>query len=96
MLRVLPALRAVPLTSSTHGATALLDGEVPAARVHSLQQRLPTLTRGEGVLDSDFARYEQVRHGVPTRPRSDHNPLDRKEYLLRVQRRVTSSGSGTS
>jgi len=95
-LRLLPTLRAVPLTSSTHGATATLDGELPAAQVHSLQQRLPTLTRGEGVLESDFARYEQVRGTVPTRRRTDHNPLDRKEYLLRVQRRVTSSGSGSS
>jgi len=93
---MLPALRAVPLTSSTHGAAAILDGEVPAAQVHSLHQRLPTLTRGEGALDSDFARYEQVRRSVPTRPRTDHNPLDRKEYLLRVQRRVTSSGAGSS
>jgi ribosomal protection tetracycline resistance protein len=96
MLRLLPTLRAVPLTSSTNGATATVEGEVPAAHVHSLQQRLPTLTRGEGVLDSDFARYEQVRHAVPTRPRTDHNPLDRKEYLLRVQRRVTSSRSGSA
>jgi ribosomal protection tetracycline resistance protein len=95
-LRLLPTLRAVPLMSSTHGATATLEGELPAAQVHSLQQRLPTLTRGEGVLDSDFARYEQVRGPVPTRQRTDHNPLDRKEYLLRVQRRVTSSGSGAS
>ena len=96
VLRMLPALRAVPLTSSTHGAAAILDGEVPAAQVHSLHQRLPTLTRGEGALDSDFARYEQVHRSVPTRPRTDHNPLDRKEYLLRVQRRVTSSGAGSS
>jgi ribosomal protection tetracycline resistance protein len=96
VLRTLPTLRAVPLTSAVHGATATLDGEVPAAQVHSLQQRLPTLTRGEGVLDSDFARYDQVHGAVPTRPRTDNNPLDRKEYLLRVQRRVTSSGSGTS
>ncbi|HEY3087999.1 MAG TPA: translation factor GTPase family protein [Jatrophihabitantaceae bacterium] len=93
-LRMLPTLRAVPLTSSTLGATAMLDGEIPAAHVHSLRRRLPTLTRGEGVLDNDFARYEQVHNAVPTRPRTDQNPLDRKEYLLRVQRRVTSSGSG--
>jgi ribosomal protection tetracycline resistance protein len=26
---------------------------------------------------------------IPARPRSDHNPLNRKEYLLHVQRRVT-------
>jgi ribosomal protection tetracycline resistance protein len=29
-----------------------------------------------------------VRAPAPSRARSDHNPLDRKEYLLHVQRRV--------
>jgi ribosomal protection tetracycline resistance protein len=53
-----------------------------------LQQRLPALTRGEGVLDSAFERYDPVRGPVPQRPRTDHNPLDRKEYLLRVVRRA--------
>ena len=32
-----------------------------------------------------------VTHGpVPARPRTDHNPLDRREYLLNVTRRVGS------
>jgi ribosomal protection tetracycline resistance protein len=56
--------------------------------VHELQQQLPGLTRGEGVLESAFDRYRPVRGQVPDRPRSDHNPLDRKEYLLQVTRRV--------
>jgi ribosomal protection tetracycline resistance protein len=46
------------------------------------------LTRGEGVLECAFAHYQSVRGTVPTRPRTDHNPLDRKEYLLHVMRRV--------
>jgi ribosomal protection tetracycline resistance protein len=25
---------------------------------------------------------------IPTRPRTDHNPLNRKEYLLHVTRRL--------
>jgi ribosomal protection tetracycline resistance protein len=29
-----------------------------------------------------------VRGDVPDRPRTDHNPLNRKEYLLHVQRGV--------
>ena len=66
----------------------MLEGEIPAARVHELQQQLPALTRGEGVLESAFDRYQPVRGTIPTRPRTDHNPLDRKEYLLRVTRRV--------
>ena len=54
----------------------------------TLQQQLPALTRGEGVLESAFDHYRPVRGPAPSRPRTDHNPLDRKEYLLHVQRRV--------
>jgi len=88
VLPVLGRLRAVPRTTAVQGSSCLLEGEVPAARVHELGQRLPAPTRGEGVLESGFERYEPVRGLVPTRPRTDHNPLDRKEYLLRVMRRV--------
>ncbi|MET9144692.1 translation factor GTPase family protein [Streptomyces sp. NPDC004042] len=89
LLPVLAALHAVPRTTRTRGAVCVLEGEVPAARVHALEQRLPGLTRGEGELDSAFERYAPVRSGpVPERPRTDHNPLDRKEYLLNLTRRV--------
>ena len=47
--------------------------------------------RGEGVLESAFDHYREVRGTVPERARLDHNPLDRKEYLLRVLRRVPTS-----
>jgi len=73
---------------STPDSLCVLDGEIPAARVHELEQALPALTRGEGVLECAFDHYRPVRGPAPSRPRSDHNPLDRKEYLLHVQRRV--------
>ncbi|MFG2729359.1 GTP-binding protein [Streptomyces canus] len=89
LLPVLAALRAVPQTTETRGDRCVLEGAVPAARVHALEQRLPGLTRGEGELESGFDHYAPVSHGtVPRRPRSDHNPLNRKEYLLNVTRRV--------
>jgi ribosomal protection tetracycline resistance protein len=55
-----------------------------------LEEQLPGLTRGEGVLDAAFSYYQPVRASVPSRPRTDHNPLNREEYLLRVARRVGS------
>ena len=61
---------------------------MPAARVHELQQQLPSLSRGEGVLECVFARYLPVRGPVSTRPRSDFNPLNRKEYMLHVMQRI--------
>ena len=85
---VLARLRAVPQTQEMRGSSYVLEGEIPAARVHELQQQLPALTRGEGVLESGFDRYQPVSGPIPTRPRTDHNPLDRKEYLLHVVRRV--------
>ncbi len=88
MLPVLARLRAVPDTPAMRGSSCLLEGEVPAAQVHELTQQVPALTRGEGVLESAFDRYQPVRGTIPTRPRSDHNPLNRKEYLLHVARRV--------
>jgi ribosomal protection tetracycline resistance protein len=85
---VLSRLRAIPLTQDTRGSAYVLEGELPAARVHGLQQQLPALTRGEGVLESAFERYQPVGGTIPTRPRTDQNPLNRKEYLLHVTRRV--------
>ncbi len=86
---VLARLHAVAQTQEMRGPSCTLEGEVPAARVHELERRLPALTRGEGaLLECAFDRYEAVRGAIPTRPRSDHNPLDRKEYLLHVARRV--------
>ncbi|HEY2174895.1 MAG TPA: translation factor GTPase family protein [Mycobacteriales bacterium] len=85
---VLAGMRAVPQEAVMRGTAYLLDGEIPAAKVHGLEQRLPSLTRGEGVLECEFDRYEPVRGTFPSRPRTDQNPLNRKEYLLHVQRRV--------
>jgi ribosomal protection tetracycline resistance protein len=88
VLPVLARLRAVPLAQATRGSVSTVDGDIPAARVRTLELRLPSLTRGEGVLESAFDRYEPVTGGTPRRPRTDHNPLNRKEYLLHVMRRV--------
>jgi ribosomal protection tetracycline resistance protein len=88
VLPVLGRLCAVPRTPTINGPHCTLDGDVPAAKVHELEQLLPSLTSGEGILDCAFDHYRQVQGATPTRPRSDHNPLNRKEYLQHVQRRT--------
>jgi ribosomal protection tetracycline resistance protein len=88
MFPVLARLRAVPGTPVVAGSVCTLAGEIPADRVHQLAQLLPGLTRGEGVLESRFERYRPVLGRAPSRSRTDHNPLDRKEYLLHVVRRT--------
>ncbi|WP_367319055.1 GTP-binding protein [Streptomyces sp. HUAS ZL42] len=91
LLPVLARRRAVPQTTGTRRESCVLEGAVPAAHVHALEQQLPGLTRGEGELESAFDHYAPVARGtVPERPRTDHNPLNRKEYLLNVTRRVVS------
>ena len=88
VLPVLARLEAVPGVPARRGPSYRLEGEVPAARIHELQQQLSALTRGEGVLETAFDRYRPVRGPFPTRPQTDHNPLDRREYLRHALRRA--------
>jgi ribosomal protection tetracycline resistance protein len=88
---VLPAIArlggAVPVPVP-RGELSELETVVAAARVQELQRRLPGLTGGEGVLDSDFAGYRPVGGDPPVRPRLTANPLNRPEYLARLARRL--------
>ncbi|MGC5311773.1 GTP-binding protein [Micromonospora zamorensis] len=88
LLPALTRLDAVPTDTTGQGASYLVQGEIPAGLVHALERRLPALTRGEGVLETEFDCYRPVRGPAPVRTRWDNNPLDRKEYLLAVARRV--------
>jgi ribosomal protection tetracycline resistance protein len=88
MFPALAQLQAVPEAPAMRGSSCRVVGDIPAARVHELRLELPRLTRGEGVLECVFDRYASVGGEVPTRPRSDLNPLNREEYLLRLARRA--------
>ncbi|MFG2965080.1 GTP-binding protein [Streptomyces sp. NPDC048288] len=89
LLPVLTRLGALPRNTRAEGRLGVLEGAVPAARVHRLEQLLPGLTRGEGELESAFDHYAPLARGpVPERARTDHNPLNRREYLLNVTGRV--------
>jgi ribosomal protection tetracycline resistance protein len=81
---------AVPLTATPSGSAYVIEGDVPADRVHALELQLPTLTSGEGVLETAFDHYRPVRGVAPERSRTVVDPLRRKEYLLQVQRRVAT------
>jgi ribosomal protection tetracycline resistance protein len=94
LLPVLARLHAVPGVSATGDSWCTLEGDIPVAQVHELRQQIPPLTRGEGVMESSFDRYEPVRGRIPTRPRTDDNPLDREEYLHRVTRRGVRERGG--
>jgi ribosomal protection tetracycline resistance protein len=89
VLAALAKLRAVPEPPEIRAGRCALEGTIPAGAVHGLGRRLPGLTSGEGVLESVFERHEPVSGAVPSRPRTDANPLDRDAYLLSVVRRVS-------
>lgn len=88
VLTTLARLGAVWQAPSVQESASIVEGEIPAGRIQELRQQLPGLTGGEGVLESEFARYRQVRGDIPVRPRTGHNPLRREDYLLHVQRGV--------
>jgi ribosomal protection tetracycline resistance protein len=81
---LLARLGAPPLEQSSRADVLVLCGQIRAADVHGLQHQLPDLTRGEGVLETAFDSYRPVRGQPPARPRTDQNPLNREEYLMRV------------
>ena len=87
LLPVLARLGAGAQTPTMHGSSCRLEGEIRAARVHELQQALPGLSRGEGVIEAEFDHYRPIRGPFPVRPRMGVDPLDRKEYLRRLARR---------
>jgi len=91
---LLPALArvgAAPRVPTIQGSSCIIEGDIPAARIHELRQQLPPLTRGESVLECTFDRYEPITGAPPMRSRSDHNPLNREEYLLHVSQRLATS-----
>jgi ribosomal protection tetracycline resistance protein len=88
VLAVLSRLRAIPQVPALGATTSVLEGEIPAAAVYRLEQQVPALSRGEGVLESAFERYQPVTAAIPNRARTDNDPLNRRDYLLHVLRRV--------
>jgi ribosomal protection tetracycline resistance protein len=85
---LLSRLGAVLQSSTMRGSAYVLEGEILAAKVPELRHHLPAAARGEGVLECEFACYQSAGEPIPSRPRSDNNPLNRKEYLLHVVRHV--------
>jgi ribosomal protection tetracycline resistance protein len=57
---------------SLQGELSIIEAVLPAALAQDLQQQLPALTGGEGVLDSSFAGYQPVSGDQPTR-RANHS-----------------------
>jgi ribosomal protection tetracycline resistance protein len=64
-----------------------LDAVLQVARVRQLQNRLPGLSTGEGILETRFGGYQPIGDNPPKRPRSGPSPLDRDAWLASLARR---------
>jgi ribosomal protection tetracycline resistance protein len=78
--------RAVPLETTLRGRSAVLVGEVPADAVHGVQQRIPHLTRGEGVFTSGVDHYAPTTGRPPERGRAQPDPFAQIGDWSRIQR----------
>ena len=90
VMSALARLGATVETPSPHGDLTRIETALPAARVEDLQRRLPGLTSGEGVLETEFGGYRPVTGDPPSRRRTTPNPLNREEYLMHLARRVSA------
>jgi ribosomal protection tetracycline resistance protein len=70
------------------GGIARIQAIAPLGAVRDVQAALPGLTRGEGIVDSDFEGFEPVLGAdPPTRRRTTPNGLDITEYMAQLARR---------
>ena len=97
-MAALARLRAVAAGSAVRDSFCLAEGEIRPPGCTSCSSSCRPLTRGEGVLECAFGRYQRVRGLAPVRPRPGPDPLSRREYLLQVTRglpaRPGAAGSG--
>jgi ribosomal protection tetracycline resistance protein len=64
-----------------------VDAVLPVARVRSLQNQLPGLSMGEGILETRPDGYQPIGDNPPKRPRSTPSPLDRDAWLASLAKR---------
>lgn len=78
-------LRGLPNEPTTLGKVSSVEGTIPAGNVQKFQQLLPSLTHGEGFVETQFSHYDSLMGHFPTRDRTDKNPLNRSDYLRQVK-----------
>ena len=66
VLTHLTSLRGFIEHETSSGPLMVIGARLPAAQAQELRRRLPGLTAGEGVMETDFAGYQPV-HGAPPR-----------------------------
>ncbi len=86
VLLALTAARAIIERTDAGEAQSRIVGSIPTSELRVVEQRLPGLASGEATLSTEFAGYQRVVGAPPSRPRTDSNPLNRKQYLALLGR----------
>jgi ribosomal protection tetracycline resistance protein len=79
-------------TPSMMGDLTTVSTTMPGPRARELQQKVPGLTSGEGVVQADLGGYQPVRGAPPMRRRTMADPLQRDEYLNQLTRGASAAG----
>ena len=69
------------------GGLARVQAVMPVAGVRLLQQQLPGLSMGEGILETRLEGYQPIGENPPKRPRTRVSPLDRDAWLASLAKR---------
>ena len=86
LIALLAKAGAAPGNSVISGGVARLEGTIASAAVRGIQQRLPELTSGMGVMETSFDHYARTDNPPPPRRRSGSDPFNERDYLLRIGR----------
>lgn len=74
-------------TAITDGM-ARLEGTLASAMIRSIQQQVPGLTSGMGMMESSFDHYAPMAGPQRSRQRSGPDPFNTAEYLLCMRRNL--------
>ncbi|MGJ8527611.1 GTP-binding protein [Maritalea sp.] len=88
---IMPAIAKVGAqiqTSRPKGNSTIMEGLIAAGQTQNIQQLLPNLTGGEGVLECSFSHFTPMSGNPPHRTRTGPNPFDREEYMHRVRHKL--------
>ncbi|TCZ81081.1 TetM/TetW/TetO/TetS family tetracycline resistance ribosomal protection protein [Paenibacillus albiflavus] len=82
----LSAIQAVVHETTVQNGMSSITGMIPVAVTENFKKNLHSLSQGEGYMIVEPAGFIRLNGTVPTRARSDYNPLNRNEYLMHVLR----------
>lgn len=85
VLTLLAKSAAAMMDSAIADGVARFEGTVASQVIQSVQQQLPGLTSGAGIMETSFDHYAPVTGQPRLRVRSGPDPFNGAEYLLRLR-----------